>query len=333
MANADSPSALAFDPSKTHLYSANEISTFQGTHSGSVSAYLIDRASGHLTLLNTVSSEGADPAHLSVHPSGQYVFVANYTGGSVAVLPIHSNGELGHATDVKHDKGTPGSALAASAPRGSFPASDSHAGPHAHMVQPDPSGKFVLASDLGLDQILVWKFDVQKGTLSPNDPPSVQFPSGDGPRHFAFHPNGRWVYSLQEEGCTLVTLDYDAARGRLIARQTISSLPKGFAGADFPSEVVISSDGKFVYAANRAHDSIAWFVVGADGKLTWSGEQWSRGQNPRNFGIDPSGRFLYVCNPPSDVVTTFRINRETGGLSFTGHYTPVGTPSMIIFLD
>jgi 6-phosphogluconolactonase len=333
MANADSPSALALDPAKTHLYSANEISTFQGTHSGSVSAYLIERASGHLTLLNTVSSEGAGPAHLSVHPSGQYVFVANYIGGSVAVLPIHSNGKLGHATDVKHDKGTLGSALAASAPPGSFPASDSHDSPHAHMVQPDPAGKFVLASDLALDQILIWKFDVQKGTLSPNDPPSVQFPSGDGPRHFTFHPNGRWVYSLQEEGCTLVTLDYDAPKGRLTAKQTISSLAKGFAGTDFPSEVVVSSDGRFVYAANRTHDSIAWFAVGADGKLMWSGEEWSRGQNPRNFAIDPSGSFLYVCNPPSDAVTIFRINRETGGLSFTGQYTPVGTPSMIIFAD
>jgi 6-phosphogluconolactonase len=332
VANVDSPSALAIDPSRTHLYSANEISTFQGTHSGSVSAYLMDRASGHLTLLNTVSSEGADPNHLSVHPSGKYVFVANYGGGSVAVLPIRSNGELGHATNVKHDKGTLGSARAASAPPGSF-ATDVHEGPHAHMVQPDPAGNFVLASDLGLDQIFVWKFDVQKGTLSPTDPPSVSFPSGDGPRHFAFHPNGRWVYSLQEEGSTLVTFDYDAAKGRLAAKQTISSLPEGFAGANFPSEVKVSSDGKSVYAANRVHDSIAWFDVGAEGKLTYAGEEWTRGELPRSFGIDPSGSFLYACNPPSDAITTFRVNRETGDLSFTGQYTQVGTPSMIIFLE
>jgi 6-phosphogluconolactonase len=325
------PAWLAFDPSRTHLYSANETPTYHGKDSGSVSAYEIDRSSGQLTLLNTVSSEGAGPAHLSVHPAGKHVLVANYAGGTVAVLPIRENGELGSPTDVIHDQGTVGATHAASAPPGSF-AISGHDHPHAHMIQADPAGRFVLSSDLGLDRIFIWKFDVQKGKLSANDPPSVAFPPGDGPRHFTFHRNGRWMYSLQEEGSTLVAFDYDATTGRLTAKQTVSSLPKGFTGTNFTSEVVVSPDGKFVYAANRLHDSIAWFSISKTGTLTFAGEAWTRGDYPRSFSIDPTGSFLYSCNQRSDAVTTFRINRQTGGLSFTGHYTPVGTPAIIIFL-
>ena len=164
-ASDSNPSWLAFDPSRTRLYAANEISSFEGSDSGSVSAFSIDRSSGHLTLLNTVSSHGAGPAHLSVHPSGKYVLVANYHGGTVGVLSIRPNGELGPATDVKEDQGVIGSVHAASAPPGSF-AISGHDRPHAHMIQSDPSGRFVLATDLALDQIFIWKFDVQKGTLS-----------------------------------------------------------------------------------------------------------------------------------------------------------------------
>jgi len=330
--SASNPSWLAFDPSRTHLYAANEISDFEGTDSGSVSAFSIDRSNGHLTLLNTVSSQGAGPAHLSVHPSGKYVLVANYHGGTVAVLPIKPNGEFGSATDVKKNQGTVGPLQAASAPPGSF-AISGHEGPHAHMIESDPSGQFVLATDLGLDQILVWKFDAATGKLSAADPPSVQLPPGDGPRHFTFHPNGRWLYSLQEESSTLVTFDYDAARGRLAPKQTISSLPKGFAGTNFTSEVRVSPDGRFVYAADRLHDSIAFFAVGKEGALTFAGEEWTRGDYPRSFTIDPTGNFLYSCNQRADAITGFRINRQTGGLTFTGQYTPVGTPAIIIFLS
>src|SRR2546427_1920116 len=184
------PSWLALNPSRTHLYSANEISNYKRTNAGSISAYSIDRPTGRLTILNTVSSEGAGPAHLSVHPSGKYVFVANYHGGAVAVLPIRSNCELGPPTDVKHDQGTVGPTHAASAPHGSF-AISGHDRPHAHMIQSDPAGRFVLASDLGLDQILVWRFDVERGMLSSN-PASGPLPPADAPRHFAFHPNRRW---------------------------------------------------------------------------------------------------------------------------------------------
>jgi 6-phosphogluconolactonase (cycloisomerase 2 family) len=200
------------------------------------------------------------------------------------------------------------------------------------MIQSDPSGKFVLATDLALDQIFIWKFDLQAGKLSANTPPSVSVPPGDGPRHFAFHPNGRWMYSLQEESSTISVFDYDAANGRLSSKQMLSTLPKGFAGTDFTSEIAVSADGKFVYAANRLHDSIAWFSVGASGTLTLVGEEWTRGDYPRSFTIDPTSNFLYSCNQRSDAIATFRVNRQTGALTFTGQYTHVGTPAIVVFL-
>ena len=329
--NDTNPSWLAFDPLREYLYSANEISNYQGAASGSVSAYSIDRPTGRLRLLNTVSSEGAGPAHLSVHPSGKFVFVANYHGGTVAVLPVHQNGDLGPATDIKNDSGTIGPARAKNAPPGSF-AISGHDRPHAHMVQADAAGKFVVASDLGLDQILIWRFDVDTGKLSPAAQASVTLPPGDGPRHFAFHPSGRWFYSLQEEASTLVTLDYDPATGKLTPKQTISTLPKPFKGTNFTSEVLISPDARFLYAANRLHDTIAWFSIGAGGLLTFSGEEWTRGDYPRSFNIDPSGNYIYSCNQRADAITAYRVNRQTGALSFLGQYTPIGTPAAILFL-
>jgi 6-phosphogluconolactonase len=325
------PSFMAFDSLRKYLYSVNWISNYEGANSGSVSAYKVDRATGHLTLLNTVSSEGANPTHLSVHPSGKFLLVANYFGGTVAVLPIRANGELGQATDVVHDQGPVGREHATSAPPGSF-AISGHDNPHAHMIQSDPTGRFVFAADLGLDRIFVWKFDAEKGRLVPNDPASVALPTGDGPRHFAFHPNGHWFYSLQEEGSTLVAYDYDPTQGRLTAKQTVSSLPKGFAGSNFPAEVMISSDGRFLYASNRLHDTVAWFSISATGRLAFGGEEWTRGDHPRAFNFDPTGNFFYVCNQFADAITTFRIDRMKGALTFTGQYTPVGSPASIIFL-
>lgn len=325
------PSWLALHPSRKYLYAANETNTFEGLPSGSVSAFLVDRVTGRLARLNTVSSQGAGPAHLSVHPSGKYVLVANYAGGTLAVLPVQPNGGLGAATDVKKDQGSPGLAHASSASPGSF-AISGHDRPHAHMVQSDPSGRFVLSTDLALDKIFVWRFDLQNGKLSPNEPPFVSLPSGDGPRHFTFHPNGRWVYSLQEESSTIAVFEYDGQAGRLSPKQTLSTLPKAFAGTNFTSEIVAAADGKFVYAANRLHDTIARFSVGAMGDLTYAGETWTRGDYPRSFSIDPSGNFLYTCNQRSDAIDVFMVNRETGDLAFTGQYTPVGTPAMLVFL-
>jgi 6-phosphogluconolactonase (cycloisomerase 2 family) len=330
-ADDSNPSWLAFSPSRDYLFAANETSTYQGTKSGSVSAFQVDRSSGDLKLLNTVSSEGAGPAHLSVHPSGKYVFVANYYGGTITVLPVGSNGELGKPTDIKKDEGKLGPIHAQSAPAGSF-AISGHDHPHAHMILPDPSGRFVLATDLALDKIYVWKFNADNGKLSENNPASVSVPPGDGPRHFTFHPNKRWMYSLQEEGSTLIFFEYDGAQGRLTEKQTISSLPKGVAGTNFTSEVVVSPDGRFVYAANRLHDSIAFFAISPTGTLTFAGETWTRGDYPRSFTIDPTGNFLYSCNQRSDVIATFRVNKKTGDLTFTGQYTPVGTPAIVVFL-
>jgi 6-phosphogluconolactonase len=325
----NNPSWLAFNRTRTHLYSANELAD-PNTGSGSVTAYAVDSTTGLLTVLNTVGSEGAGPAHLSIHPGGKYALVANYGGGTVAVLPIQSDGRLGAASDVKRHQGTVGPAQPSSAPVGSF-AISGHDRPHAHMVEADPSGRFVLAADLGLDEIRIWRFDDARGVLMPNEPPSLSVPPGDGPRHFAFHPNGRWLYSLQEEGSTVMTFDFDSSNGGVRKRQTLSTLPRGFAGTNFTSEIALSSDARFVYVANRLHDSIAWFSIAADGALTWVGEEWTRGDYPRSFTIDPSGAFLFSCNQRSDAITSFRVDRKSGTLTFTGHYTAVGSPAQIVF--
>ena len=271
-----SPSALAFNPARTHLYSANETERTGDAEAGSVSAFAI-APDGTLRLLNTVSSGGKGPAHLSVHPAGKFVLVANYFGGAVAVLPILPDGRLGAATDVKKDAGAVGPKKATNAPPGSF-AISGHDQTHAHMIEADPAGRFVLHVDLGLDQILVWKFDTEKGILTAHDPATISLPPGDGPRHFAFHPGARWLYSIQEEGSTVVLFDYDAEKGRLTPRQTISTLPSGFAGSNFCSEILVSADGRYLYAGNRLHDSIAIFAIGGGGTLT----PW-RGMDPRRF--------------------------------------------------
>ncbi len=327
-----SPSCLAVNAAGTRLYSANETDRVGETKEGTVSAFAINRADGQLKLLNTVRSGGAGPTYVSLHPSGRFLLVANYFGGSVAVLPVQPDGSLGAATDVKNDAGKIGPTKATHAPPGSF-AFSGHDRTHAHMIEADPSGRHVLHVDLGLDQIFVWKFDAQKGLLAPGDPPAVSLPPGDGPRHFHFHPNGRWFYSIQEEGSTVVLFDYDAARGRLTARQTISTLPPGFAGSNFCSEIMVSADGRFVYAGNRLHDSVGIFSVGKNGELSYVGEEWTRGNYPRSFNFDPTGQFLYVCNQRADHLAAFRVDKQTGGLKFTGHYTPVGNPSIIVFLD
>jgi 6-phosphogluconolactonase (cycloisomerase 2 family) len=258
--------------------------------------------------------------------------VANYFGGSVAVLPVVEEGRLGEATDIKNDEGKVGPNKATNAPPGSF-AFSGHDRTHAHMIQADPAGRFVLHVDLGLDKIFVWRFDEKKGTLAPNDPPAVSLPPGDGPRHFHFHPNGKWLYSIQEEGSTVVVFDYEAATGRLAPRQSISTLPPKFAGSNFCSEILVSADGKFLYAGNRLHDSVGIFAISANGTLTYVGEEWTHGNYPRSFSFDPTGQFLHCCNQRGDNIATFRVDHKTGGLAFTGHYTAVGNPSHIVFLD
>lgn len=323
-----SPNCLAINAAGTRMYSTNETDRMGESNPGTISAFAVNRDDGELTLLNTVSSGGAGPTHASFHPSGKFLFVANYFGGSVSVLPILPDGKLGAATDTQQADGEVGPTKAMNAPPGSF-AFSGHDQKHAHMIQPDPSGRFAISTDLGLDKILVWKFDEHTGKLAPHS--HVSLPPGDGPRHFAFHPNGRWFYSLQEEGSNVVLFDY--ADGKLTPRQTISSLPPGYAGSNFCSGIDVSRDGRFVYAANRLHDGIACFAIGKNGTLTFVAEEQTRGNYPRSFAFDPSDTFLYSCNQRADHIATFRVDHKTGTLSFTGQFTPVGNPSAIVFLD
>jgi len=327
-----SPSCLALSAAGTRLYSANETDRAGEGNEGTVSAFAVNGTNGQLALLNTVRSGGAGPTYVSLHPSGKFLLVANYFGGSVAVLPILPDGRLGAATDIKQDAGAVGPKKAANAPPGSF-AFSGHDRAHAHMIQADPSGRFVLHADLGLDRIFAWKFEERTGVLTPNEPPAVSLPPGDGPRHFCFHPDGRWFYSLQEEASNIVLFDYDSAHGRLSARQTISSLSPGFACSNFCSEIMVSGDGRFVYAGNRLHDSIGIFSIRKTGELAFVADEWTRGNYPRSFNFDPAGQFLYCCNQRGDNIAVFRVNRKTGRLAFTGHFAAVGNPSSIVFLD
>jgi len=325
------PSWLAIHPNGNYLYAVNEISNYNGTTSGSVTALAINRATGDLTLLNVVSSQGGGPAHLSVDPLGQFVYVANYGGGSFAVLPINANGSLGNASYVQIDTGSVGPTRATNAPPGSF-AISGHDAPHAHMIEADATGAFVFGADLGQDRIYSWILDRPNGRLLPNAPAFVAVPPGDGPRHFAFHPSGLFFYSLQEEASTLMTYAYDAAHGTLTPQQIVSTLPADFVGTNFTSEVRVSQDGSFVYAANRLHDSIAIFAVERDGSLSFIDAAPTRGDYPRSFTIDPTGSFLISCNQRSDALTTFGVKATAGKLVFAEQYTPVGSPACVVFL-
>ncbi|MDB6056462.1 MAG: pgl 1 [Verrucomicrobiales bacterium] len=326
-----SPSCLALDKSRTHLYSANETDRVGDKKEGTITAFAIDR-DGNLHLLNIIPSGGAGPTYVSVHPSGKFLLVANYFGGSVAVLPIQGDGSLAPTSDVKIDTGKIGATHATSGPLGSF-AISGHDRTHCHMIQSDPSGKFVFHADNALDKIFIWKFDAEKGALTANDTAFVSLPPGDGPRHFYFHPNGHWFYSIQEEGSTVALFDFDPRNGHLTARQTISTLPAGFTGSSFASEILVSADGRFLYAGNRLHDSIATFSIATSGELKYLGEEWTHGNYPRSFSFEPTGQYLYCCNQRTDHVTSFRVDKKTGRLKFNGNYTPVGNPSMIVFRD
>ena len=331
VAQTPCPSWIAIHPSRKYLYAVNEIVDFQG-NSGSVSAFAIEEPSGSLRPLNTVNSQGAGPAYLSLDANGKFVFVANYVGGSIAVFPVRADGSLGNAADVHRDTASLGSAHAADAPAGSF-AISGHDAPHAHMIGAAPDNTFVLATDLGQDRIYTYRFDAGSGRLTPAEhAPFISLPSGNGPRHFAFHPNSRWLYCIQEESSTVTFFHYDAATGGLKAEQSVSTLPDGFAGTSFASEILVSPDGKHLYAANRLHDTIAAFSIESDGKLKRLGETPTEGDYPVQCRIDPTGNFFFACNRRSDCITSFRIEPESGLLRFTGRFSGVGSPASITFL-
>jgi len=329
-AETASPSWLCFHPSGNYLYAVNEVSNYE-RNSGSVSAFSVDRGSGELRQLNTVSSHGAGPTHMSVDATGRFAFVANYFEGTIAVFPLESDGSLAPASFVHQDRGSLGPDKAAGGPPGSF-AISGHDAPHAHMIQPDPQNRFVLQTDLGQDRIYVYVLDHSTGQLTAATNPFVSLPAGDGPRHFAFHPNGRWMYSIQEEASTIVFFHYDPATGALVSRQTISALPTGFAGTNFCSEILVSPGGRFLYAANRLHNSIGSFAIGNDGRLAYLEDTLTEGDYPNHISMEPRGKFLYACNQRSDQITSFRVNRTTGRLLFTGRYLPLGTPMCVAFL-
>lgn len=327
-----SPNCLALSADGKFIYATNETDRVEPGKQGTVSAFAVDPASGGLKLIDTVPSGGAGPTYVSLHQSGQFLFVANYFGGSVAVLPIRPDGSLAPASDVQVDEGPIGPTRAKNAPPGSY-AFSGHDRTHAHQIAPDPSGKFVIHVDLGLDTIYVWAFDAKPGKLRPAAHHKVKLPPGDGPRHFHFHPNGKWFYSIQEEGSTIVLFDWNGETGKLTPRQTISSLPQGYAGSNFCSEILVSPDGRFVYAGNRLHDSIGIFAIAADGTLSHVDDVWTRGNYPRSFSFSPDGRFLYCGNQRADHVATFRVDKATGKLNFTGQFVPVGNPSHILFRE
>ncbi|WP_051249129.1 lactonase family protein [Inquilinus limosus] len=323
-----SPSWLAFAPDGRHAYAVNEIDSFGDAAQGAVTAYRVDRDSGDLTALNTVGSGGTIPAHGSVHPGGRHLLVANYGDGRLAVLPIAADGSLGPATDVQAPEGPVGPDRAEAAPPGSF-AISGHDGSHAHIIE--TAGRFVLSTDLGQDRIHVWTLDEAAGALRPADPPFFPASAGAGPRHLAFHPNGRVLYTTYEEASQLAVHDWDPATGRATFRQQLSALPPGFAGSSFASALAISRDGRFLYSGNRLHNSIAIFAVGPDGTLRWLDAEWTRGDYPNHVALDPTGRFLFACNRRSDNVTLFRVDAQSGRLEFTGQYLPIGSPNMVVF--
>lgn len=301
------PSFVSIHPSGRYLFAVNEVGNFQGQKSGSVTAFAVDPKSGRLTQLNQQSSHGDGPCFITVDRTGRNVLVANYGGGSIAALPVGADGRLGEATAAIQHQGS-------SVDKGR------QEGPHAHSINLDKANRFAFAADLGLDKVLVYRFSPAKGTLTPNDPPAASVPPGSGPRHFAFHPDGRYAYVINEMTSTVTAFSYDSKAGTLTSLQTLSTLPEGFKGNNSTAEVQVHPSGKFVYGSNRGHNSIAIFRIDPKtGQLTPAGHQPTGGKTPRNFGIDPTGTFLLAANQDTGNVVVFRINPETGQLSPTGH--------------
>jgi 6-phosphogluconolactonase len=325
------PSWLALNPGQTRLYAISEIDNFDGKKSGAVVSYAVDGDNLRLTRLGAVSSAGAAPTYVSVHPSGRFVFAANFGGGTVAVFPVAHKGAWSNPSAVAPSAAPRHRARAVDDPPGQFANSD-HDGPHPHMVASDPSGQFVIANDAGLDLTLVWRFDAQAGRLLPAEAPVIAAPSGSAPRHFVFHPNGRVFYNLYEHDAKVVVYDYDGATGRMRHKQTISAAPQKFAGSILSSAIRMTTDGHFLYVANRLHSGLSAFAVAADGQLHMIADTWVHADSPRSIAIDPGGDLLFSCNQKGDSITSFRINASNGTLQFTGRYEPLGSPAFITLL-
>jgi 6-phosphogluconolactonase len=320
-AETPNPSFLAVHPTQRFLYAVNETSTFDGKPGGAVSAFAIDRMSGTLTLLNGQSSGGADPAHLVVDRDGRNVLVANYSGATVAVLPVDPDGRLRAAATVRRHEGS-------SVNR------DRQSEPHPHGFALDAQNRFAYVSDLGLDRILIYRFDSARGSLAAGDPAFAAVQPGSGPRHIAMHPNGRFAYVINELTCTITVFAVDRAGGGLRELETVSTLPPGQAVAAGYStaEIAVHPSGRFLYGSNRGHDTIAVFAIDGSGKLTLVEHEPTQGRTPRGFGIEPGGAYLIAGNQRSDSVVVLRIDAATGALTPAGTSISVGSPVSVEFV-
>jgi 6-phosphogluconolactonase len=315
----EQPSFVALHPRRPLLYAVSEVAESDGGKGGAVTAFAVDRSTGLLTRLNHQTSGGAGPCHLVVDPSGRNVLVANYGGGSIAALPIAEDGSLAPPSCfIQHE--------------GSSVNPRRQEGPHAHSINLDASGRFAVVCDLGLDKVLVYEFDADTGTLSPGEPPSTSVAGGSGPRHFAFHPSGRFAYANLEISSEVRAFRYHGPYGVLYGFQSISTLPEDFEASNSTAETQVHPSGRFVYCSNRGHDSIAVFAVDEQsGALTLVEHEPTHGETPRNFGIDPTGQYLLAANQKTDNVVSFRIDRRTGELSPTGSSIRVPSPVCVKF--
>ena len=319
-AETKSPSFLAVDSKNRFLYAVGEASQFAGKTSGTVNAFEVDSKTGKLSLLNQQPSGGAGPCHVALDSKGRCLLVANYGGGSVASLPVNSDGSLG----------VPGSVIQHV---GSSVDPKRQTGPHGHFITTDPADRFALACDLGLDKVLIYRLDTKRATLTASDPPFGSVAPGAGPRHLAFSPNGKFIYVINEMGSTLTTFSWDKLKLTMTELQTVSTLPKDFSGNNTTAEVQVHPSGKFVYGSNRGHDSIAVFAVDKkSGKLTLVEHESTQGKTPRHFAIDPTGRWLLAENQGSDSVVVFGIDAKSGALTARGQRISVGSPVCAVFV-
>lgn len=316
-----SPSFVAIHPNQRFLYAVNEIAEFEGKKTGAVTAFAIDEVSGALRVLNQQPSEGMHPCHLVIDSTGRNALVANYSSGTVAVLPVDSNsGRLSKpVSTVQHS--------------GSSINKQRQEGPHAHSINLDGTNRRAYAADLGLDKILIYRFDPTTGSLQPNDPPFGVVTAGSGPRHFAIHPTAKFAYVNNELTSGITAFELDPATGALKELQTLSTLPAGFAGENSTAEIIVHPSGNYVYVSNRGHDSIAIFQIdAATGKLTVRGHCPTGGRTPRNFCLDPTGAYLLAANQSTNDIHVFRIDQKTGDLAATGTKIEVGSPVCLRFL-
>ncbi len=319
-AETSNPSFVTVDPTGRFLYAVNELGDYKGQSSGAVSAFAIDHKTGKLTFLNEVSSGGADPCYVAVDKTGKYVLVANYTGGSVAVFPVMRDGSLGERSAFMQHTG-------------SGPNKERQEGPHAHWIDVTRDNRVAIASDLGLDELLVYRFDQEKGTLTPNKPAFAKTDAGAGPRHLSFSPDGKFAYVADELKSTISVFSYDAGHGALHSIQTISTVPKAFTGKNDAAEIEVHPNGKFLFVSNRGSDTIGVFSIDkTDGTLTSIDYFSSKGKKPRHFTIDPSGSRLLVANEEGNNIVVFDIDPAAGRLTTTGDVLQVSSPVCLKFV-